>query len=135
LAHPKGMVGSDGIYFPDGVIHPRVIGTAPRVLGRAVRDWKLFSLEDAVYKLTGFAAERFGAVDRGVVAEGRFADLVVFDPQTVNDPGTFTDPHQPPVGIDHVLVNGTTVVQHGEIALAATDPMPGRALRFRQDSA
>jgi len=134
LAHPKGMVGSDGIYFPDGVIHPRVTGTAPRVLGRAVRDWKLFSLEDAVYKLSGFAAERFGAVDRGVVAAGRFADLVVFNPDTVNDPGTFTDPHQSPVGIDHVLVNGTVVVKHGEIALPATGPMPGRALRFRQDS-
>lgn len=131
LAHPRGMVGSDGIYFPDGQIHPRVTGTAPRVLGRAVRDWKLFSLEEAVYKLAGFAAQRFGAIERGVIAVGNFADLVVFDPTTVDDRGTFADPHQLPQGIDHVLVNGAVVMTHGTVALTPAAPLPGRSVRFR----
>ncbi len=133
LAHPKAMVGSDGIYFPDGVVHPRVTSTAPRVLGRAVRDWKLFSLEDAVYKLSGFAAKRFGAVHRGVIAANHFADVVVFDPATIHDNGTFSEPHQDPTGIDHVLVNGTSVVANGEIVLTRTDSLPGRALTFRRE--
>lgn len=133
LAHPKAMVGSDGIYFPDGVVHPRVTSTAPRVLGRAVRDWKLFSLEDAVYKLSGFAAKRFGAVHRGVIAEQNFADVVVFDPATVQDHGTFSEPHQNPTGIEHVLVNGTPVVANGKIVITRTDSLPGRALTFRRE--
>jgi N-acyl-D-amino-acid deacylase len=131
LAHPRGMVGSDGIYFPEGIIHPRVTGTAPRVLGRAVRDWKLFSLEDAIYKLAAFAAERFGAVDRGVVAVGKWADLVVFDPATVVDPSTFAEPHRPPVGFDHVLVNGTPVVTGGKIEAPAAPP--GRMLCYQRE--
>lgn len=133
LAHPKAMVGSDGIYFPDGVVHPRVTSTAPRILGRAVRDWKLFSLEDAVYKLSGFAAKRFGAVHRGVIAENHFADVVVFDAAAVQDHGTFSDPHQDPTGIDQVLVNGTPVVSDGKIVLRRTDLLPGRALSFRRE--
>jgi N-acyl-D-amino-acid deacylase len=132
LAHPRSMVGSDGIYFPDGVIHPRVTSTAPRVLGRAVREWKLLSLEEVVYKLSGFAAQRFGATQRGTLAPETFADVVVFDPHSVNDQGTFAEPHRPPVGIDHVLVNGTVVVSQGQIAIADADPLPGRALRYRQ---
>lgn len=133
LAHPKAMVGSDGIYFPDGVVHPRVTSTAPRVLGRAVRDWKLFSLEDAVHKLSGFAAKRFGAINRGVIAEQHFADVVVFDPLTVHDHGTFSDPHQPPTGIEHVFVNGTPVVAHGQICATKAEGLPGRALRYQRE--
>ncbi|HET6425679.1 MAG TPA: D-aminoacylase [Planctomycetaceae bacterium] len=133
LAHPKGMVGSDGIYFPDGVVHPRVTSTAPRVLGRAVRDWKLFPLEDAVYKLSGFAAKRFGAVNRGVIAPNHFADVVVFDPKTVHDHGTFSEPHQDPAGIEHVLVNGSPVIAQGKVVLSRTDALPGRALIYRRE--
>ncbi len=129
LAHPRAMVGSDGIYFPDGAIHPRVIGTAPRVLGRAVRDWKLFSLEEAVYKLASFPAERFGTTGRGTIAAGQAADLVIFNPETVIDRATFTEPHTANEGITAVYVNGTCVV--GPDVSSKYNP-PGRALGYRQ---
>ena len=90
LAHPRSMVGSDGIYFPDGVIHPRVTSTAPRVLGRAVRDWKLFSLEEAVYKLSGFAARRFVARSPPHTASARrTASSVITRPRWPRRSATF----------------------------------------------
>ncbi|HEV3136969.1 MAG TPA: D-aminoacylase [Pirellulales bacterium] len=130
LAHPKFMLGSDGIFFADGRVHPRVYGSAPRILGPVVRDRKLFSLESAIRKMSGYPAERFGLEDRGVVAEGAFADLVVFDPATVSDRATYDQPHQLSVGIEHVLVNGVEILRHGE-PLELGPELPGRALRFR----
>ncbi len=130
LKHDLYMMGSDGIYFPDGKVHPRVYGSAPRLLGPCVRGQKLFSLEEAVHKLSGRPAERFGLTRRGCIAEGYHADVVVFDPETVADRATYEDPHQFPTGIDTVLVNGVPVISGG----AAVDPLPevlpGRALRY-----
>jgi N-acyl-D-amino-acid deacylase len=131
LAHPKCMLGSDGIYCPGGQVHPRVYGSATRMLGPLVRDWKLFSLEDAVRKMTSMPAERFGLADRGVVREGAFADLVVFDPQTVADRATYDEPHQLSVGIEHVLVGGVEIFTHGKPVEDLGPELPGRALRFR----
>lgn len=131
LQHDLGMIGSDGIYFPDGVIHPRATGCAPRILGRAVREWKRLSLEDAVYKLSTFPAVRFGAVDRGIVAVGKFADLVVFDPVTVIDQSTYEQPHLPPLGFNRTIVNGQTVWTQEAGAVVPTDgKYPGRALKY-----
>jgi N-acyl-D-amino-acid deacylase len=130
LKHPKFMLGTDGIYFADGQVHPRVYGSAPKILGPLVRDRKLFSLEEAVRKMTSVAAERFGLVDRGVVREGAFADLVLFDPKTVADRATYENPHQLSVGIEHVLVGGVEIFAHGKPVENLGPELPGRALRF-----
>jgi len=127
LAHPCSMVGSDGIFFAEGKIHPRQYGSAARVLGHYVRRKRLFSLEEAVYKLSGFAAARFKLKNRGVIRRGAYADLVVFDPETIADNATFDDPHQPATGVEHVIVNGAPIVMHGKPVSSA---LPGRYLRF-----
>ncbi|MGE5194293.1 MAG: N-acyl-D-amino-acid deacylase family protein [Deltaproteobacteria bacterium] len=129
LAHDLYLMGSDGIFFEEGIIHPRMYGSAARLLGPCVRDWKLFSLEDAVYKLTGGPAARFGLTNRGTIRPGSFADLVVFDPATVQDRATYANPHQYSTGINHVLVNGVPIVSHGQPVDNLAAPFPGRALR------
>ncbi len=130
LAHPKCLFGSDGIYFPDGVVHPRIYGSAPRMLGPMVRDRKLFSLEEAVQKLSAAPAERFGLVHRGVLKEDAFADLVVFDERQVTDCATFEEPHQFSRGIAHVVVNGQMVIDNGQPVTAFEQAPPGRRLHF-----
>lgn len=132
LAHPAIMVGSDGnAISPDGPHglplrpHPRFYGTYPRILGRYVRDLPTVTLEQAVHKMSGMPAARMGMTERGVVAEGLIADLVVFDPATVADQATFTEPHQLPVGIGDVFVNGVAVVANG----VHTGARPGTVLR------
>ena len=131
LKHSKFMLGTDGIYFPDGQVHPRVYGSAPKILGPLVREHKLFSLEDAVRKLSGYPAERFGLADRGVVREGAVADLVLFDPQTICDRATYENPHQLSLGIEHVLVGGAAIIAGGRPVENLGPELPGRALRFR----
>lgn len=131
LAHDCQMVGTDGIYCPDSVVHPRLYGSAPRLLGPCVRDHRLFTLEAAVRRLSGYPAERFGLAERGQVKEGYYADLVVFDAETVADRATYEDPHQFPVGIDHVFVNGVPVVEEGRPIEDLPQPRPGRRLRFK----
>lgn len=131
LKHPQYMLGSDGIWQPAGRVHPRQFGSVPRMLGPLVRDRKLFTLEEAVRKLSAWPAERFGLKDRGVLRSGAFADVVVFDPATIADRATFDDPQQPGVGIRHVLVNGTPVVKNGEPQKIG-EPGPGRALSYRR---
>jgi N-acyl-D-aspartate/D-glutamate deacylase len=126
------MLGSDGIYAEFGSIHPRVCGSAPRMLGPLVRDRKLFSLEDAIRRLTSHPAQRFGLVDRGVLREGAFADLVAFDPLTVADRATYQSPYEPPAGITHVLVNGVPIIAHGHPTALSRSQLPGRVLRYRQ---
>ena len=119
LAHPLGMIGSDGSvaapYGPlsEGKPHPRSYGTHPRVLGRYVRDLGLLTWEEAVRKMTSAPAQRLGLAAKGIVRPGLDADLVVFDPATVSDRATFDEPHQYPDGIEHVLVNGELVVSGG----------------------
>lgn len=126
LSHELSVIGSDGIYQEDGRVHPRVFGTAGRVLGTCVRDRRLFSLEEAVHKLSGRPAERFGLRNRGVLKEGNYADVVVFDPQTIADRATYDDPQQHTTGVEHVVVNGTPVVAHGVAVESLSEPLPGR---------
>ena len=130
LQHDLYMLGTDGIYFPDGRVHPRAIGSAPRLLGPYVRDLALFSLEEAVAKLSGRSAARFGLTDRGVLRQGAFADVVVFDAETIADRATYDDPHQLSIGVEHVLVNGRRILAGGEPKDDLELPLPGRYLRF-----
>jgi N-acyl-D-amino-acid deacylase len=132
LQHEAFMLGSDGIYFDHGAVHPRVYGSAARIAGRCVREWKLFSLEAAVKKMTSFPAERFGIARRGVLQAGYFADIVVFDADTIEDKATYHEPHQPSVGVEHLLVNGTPVIAKGKPVELPGEPYPGRFLRFKR---
>lgn len=118
---PWVMVASDGGL---GSLHPRGAGTFPRVLGRYVREKGWLTLPEAVRKMTALPAQRLGWKDRGVVREGAFADLVLFDPDTVIDRATFAEPKLPPVGIEKVFVNGELVWSDGK----PTGARPGRAL-------
>jgi dihydroorotase/N-acyl-D-amino-acid deacylase len=121
LASSFSMIGSDGVPKP-GHPHPRLAGTFPRVLGRYVREQGLISLEAAVHKMTGMAAARFGLRERGVLRDGAHADLVVFDPATVADGATYTDPLLPPSGLSLVMVAGEVAVRDN----AVTSARPGR---------
>jgi N-acyl-D-amino-acid deacylase len=123
LSHPAAMIGSDGIPF-DTHPHPRLWGTFPRVLGHYCRELKLFSLENAVHRMTGLSAKNFGLTGRGIVAEGTYAELCLFDPDTVIDTADFAKPISPAKGIVLVIVNGLAVWQNGK----STDARPGRAL-------
>ncbi len=124
LAHGDTMIGSDGLPH-DVHPHPRLWGTFPRVLGHYCREVGLFSLEEAVRRMTSLPARWFGFRDRGVVRNGAFADLAVFDATRVTDTATFTDPAQPPVGMALVMVNGQVVWQDG----SRSGLRPGRVLR------
>lgn len=105
LSHPATMIGSDGLPN-DPRPHPRLWGTFPRVLGRYSREEKLFSLPEAIHKMTQMPAQRFGLAGRGIIRKGYFADLVLFDPEKIIDTATFTDPIRPAEGIASVWVNG-----------------------------
>lgn len=128
LAHPLGMICSDGsVYAPDsgGSPHPRSFGTFPRVLGHYVRDEKVMPLETAIHKMTGMPARKIQLQDRGVLRAGAFADLVAFDPATIRDEATFTEPRKAPTGISMVVVNGVVTVRDGEL----TGSLAGRPVR------
>ena len=131
LAHPLVSFGTDsGAKATDGPLshetsHPRGWGSAARILGHYVRDLKLLRLEEAIRKMTSFAAEAAGLPDRGLVKEGFAADLVAFDPSTVRDLATFENPNRYSEGFRYVLVNGVPVVDQGKL----TGATPGRALR------
>jgi dihydroorotase/N-acyl-D-amino-acid deacylase len=126
MQHPATAVGSDGgvSVFGQSVPHPREYGTFARVLGRYVRERGVLSLEEAVRKMSGATAQRLGLQDRGLLREGLFADIAVFDPATIRDTATFSEPHQFAEGVEYVLVNGTLVVDGGR----HTGARPGRAL-------
>lgn len=124
LSVPETMIGSDGIPF-DTFPHPRLWGSFTRVLGHYVRDQPLFSVEEAVRRMTSLPAAQFGLRDRGTIAVGAFADLVLFDPATVADAATFAAPTRPSIGIHHVFANGTEIWRDG----AATGARPGRVLQ------
>ena len=123
LAFPPTMIGSDGLPH-DQRPHPRLWGTFPRVLGHYARDVGLFSLETAVWKMSGLTAARFGLPDRGLVRPGCFADLVVFDPDTVADVADFDHPTERAAGIHSVYVNGAPVWENQ----AFTGQLAGRVL-------
>jgi N-acyl-D-amino-acid deacylase len=131
LSHPRGMVCSDGgAYAPYGPLstgspHPRGYGTFPRVLGHYVRERSDLSLASAVKKMTTMPARKLQLADRGVLRVGAIADVTVFDPGTVADRATFESPHQYPIGIPHVIVNGVLTLRDGE----HTGNRGGRAVR------
>ena len=108
-----------------GPTHPRAYGTYPRVLGKFVREERLLTLEDAVRKMTGAVADRLGLRQRGHLRAGFYADVVLFDPQTIGDRATFADSHRLSVGVQHVWVNGERVLRDGE----HTGATPGRFVR------
>lgn len=108
-----------------GLVHPRAYGTFTRILGRYVRDEGVIPLEDAIRKMTSAVTTRLHIQDRGVLREGMYADVVVFDPATIADRATFEEPHRLSVGVRHVFVNGIAVVRDG----VHTGAKPGRALR------
>jgi N-acyl-D-amino-acid deacylase len=118
MAHHLAMIGSDGLPH-DSYPHPRLWGTFPRVLGHYSRDLGLFSLEEAVRKMTGHTASVFGMVDRGVIRAGAFADLVLFDPATVRDAATYDAPTRPSEGILETWINGQSAYVFGDGATTA----------------
>jgi dihydroorotase/N-acyl-D-amino-acid deacylase len=131
LAHPlvsmctdSGAKAEDGIYSEEKS-HPRAWGTAPRILGRYVREEKILTLEEAIRKMTSLPASRMGLADRGIIRPGMAADIVAFDPATVRERSTYADPLHYSEGIPYVSVNGTLVVDGGRITAAR----PGRALK------
>lgn len=132
MRHPNTMVASDGgpRVKNDTVPHPRSYGNNARVLARYVRELKLLRLEDAIRKMTSLPASTFRLKDRGLIREGGWADLVVFDPEKVRDVATFEDPHHHAEGMVHVLVNGVPVLRGGE----QTGVGPGMALRHASGS-
>jgi len=110
LSHPATMIGSDGLPN-DPMPHPRLWGTFPRVLGRYCRDEKILPLAQAIHKMTGMPASRFAIAERGLIREGYFADLTLFDPENVIDTATFSKPMQTAQGITAVWVNGVLSYQ------------------------
>jgi N-acyl-D-amino-acid deacylase len=129
MAHRLAMIGSDGLPH-DSYPHPRLWGTFPRVLGHYARDLKLFSLEEAVRKMTGHTASVFGMVDRGVIREGAYADLVLFDPATVRDTATYAAPTRVAEGIVETWVNGQSAYVFGS---GATPARAGRLVTRGRD--
>ena len=130
LAHRDMMVGSDGIPDLRGKPHPRLFGTFPRVLGRYVRERGVLALEEAVRRMTSLPARTFGLIDRGLIKEGNWADLVLFDPDVVIDKATYDDPKQEPDGIELVVVNGRIAYDKG----THTGVGSGKMLRYRRSA-
>jgi N-acyl-D-amino-acid deacylase len=132
MDHPLAMFGSDGNavspegFYRSGQPHPRFYGTYPRVLGRYVREKpSVLSLEDAIYKMTGFPAKRLGMKNRGQIKKDYIADLTIFDPKVVVDNATFEEPHQLPSGIPFVFVAGVIIIDNGK----HSRKKPGKVLR------
>jgi N-acyl-D-amino-acid deacylase len=127
MQEPFTMIASDaGVrQIDDSVPHPRGYGNNARVLGQYVRNLKLIALEDAIRKMTSLPAQTFGFRDRGMIREGFAADIVIFDEKTIMDQATFDNPHQYPLGISYVLVNGVVVMTNNQM----TEARPGVALR------
>jgi N-acyl-D-amino-acid deacylase len=119
-------MSAEGVFLKSGA-HPRAYGNFARVLGRYVREEKLTTLEDAIRRLTSHPAMVLNLRERGTLREGYFADVVVFDPATIQDHATFENPHQYSTGVSHVIVNGVPALENGE----PTDARPGRFVRGR----
>lgn len=135
IALPWISFGSDaGSLAPEGVflksnVHPRAYGNFARLLGKYVREEKIIPLKEAIRKLTSLPADNLGITDRGRLKKGNYADIVVFDPSTIQDHATFDKPHQLSSGVLHVFVNGTQVLKNGK----HTGAKPGMAVRKKHD--
>ncbi len=126
LSHPRMMVASDGIYYGPHA-HPRGYGCFARAIRKGVRELEAVPLEEAIWKMAGFPAERFRIPERGQLREGWFADAVIFDQDTYADRSTWDEPRRHAVGVDRVLVNGEVVIADGEPSSA----IPGQVIRGR----
>jgi dihydroorotase/N-acyl-D-amino-acid deacylase len=115
---PEGILGEE---HP----HPRAYATFPRILRKYVREEKKLTLEDAIRKFSALPAQRMRLIDRGVLKQGMWADVVVFDPEKIRDVATFDDPNRLSEGMDFVVVNGTLVIDNGKMTAA----LPGKVLR------
>ncbi len=124
ITHPLSMVGTDALLLGD-FPSPRTYGTFPTILAEYVREEKRMVLPEAIRKMTSYAAQRLGIPDRGTLMNGKKADIVIFNPDTVKSPATRTQPKQFPIGIDYVIVNGAVVIDDGE----HTGALAGRAVR------
>lgn len=129
LRHPLMMIGSDGIPDLNGVPHPRLFGTMPRILGEYVRERGILPLEEAVRRMTSLSCDRFGLAERGRIAEGWWADLVLFDADTIVDTATYDEPKREPVGVSYVVVNGAVV--YDAAGGGHTGARPGGLLRYQ----
>lgn len=118
------MIGSDGVPFGSRP-HPRLHHTFPRVIGEYSRNRGVISIQTAIHKMTGMCAARFAVTERGTIAVGHFADLVLFNAETIQDTGTYDEPTSVPIGISEIWVNGCTVARDG----VPTDDRPGRLVR------
>jgi len=128
ISSPLSAIGSDSwsiAPIAGGKPHPRMYGTFPRVLGKYVREENLLTLESAIRKMTSLPATKIGLKKRGIIEEGYYADIVIFDPDNIKDKATYANPHQYPEGIKYVIVNGEIVVDNGEI----TGRKPGKILK------
>lgn len=132
LRHPLAFIGSDGSGYnieyyakKKELVHPRCFGTFPRILGKYVREEKLMSWEEAIYKMTGGPAKKLGLKKRGILTKGNFADITIFDPKKIIDKADFDNPFRYPEGIEYVIVNGKIAVDKGKY----TGEMAGRVLR------
>lgn len=126
LKHPLASIGPDAIVLGKGIPHPAAYGSFPRVIGRYGREMGLFSIEEAVKKMTSLPAARMGLKQRGLLWEGFYADIVVFNPETIIDRATYDDPSQTPTGIEYVFINGKLVVDKGK---HNTKLLAGKVLR------
>ena len=133
MRSPLHMVGTDAGGcnvegpFCKGKPHPRHYGTYPKILGKYVREEEVLRLEDAIRKMTSFPAQRFGILDRGLLRPNMWADITIFDPDTVDEKSTYGDPHQFPQGIEYVIVNGNLAIEKGKF----TGALAGKTLRKR----
>lgn len=126
VQHPNAAIETDAFSLGHGRPNPALIGAFPRILGQYVREQRLLTIEQAIYKMTGLSAARLGLAERGVLREGNWADVTVFDANTVGDHSTYLDPEQPPSGIEYVIINGTIVLEDGEVDMTVS---PGRVVR------
>lgn len=137
MAHPAVLIGSDATArattgpLNRGKPHPRAFGTFARVLGKYVREEKVLTLEQAVAKMTGLTAQRLGLANRGIIAEGFWADITIFDAETISDAATFKEPLTPAIGIKYVVVNGKVCVDDGRIVDSGLGA--GRVIRRGRD--
>jgi N-acyl-D-amino-acid deacylase len=128
LQHPNASIETDAFSLGRGKPHPALYGSFPKVLGQYVREDKLMGLEDAVRKMTSLSAGRFQLTDRGLLHEGNWADITVFDPDSVWDHTTYLEPDLKPSGIDYVLINGTVIVDDGSVD---TQTLAGKVVRHQ----